>query len=250
MDLHALWVPPRSGAIEWIDRPDTPPAELEAAMRDIRRINAVLGTYAFLLAAFARLASWPAERPLRVLDAATGTADVPQALVRFARARQLRIEVVGLDLNARVLEQAASAVAGMEEITLVRGDALAMPYADGHFDWAFNHLALHHFPPEIQAPFLRELDRVVRPGGGVMIGDLLRSRLNFGLAWGFLHVVSGPYGRRDGLISVLNALSRHELDGLVATAGLAYLRHRLAPPTQFVLAGLKPARQTGPNTAP
>lgn len=250
MDLQSLWVPPRSGEVEWIDRPDTPPEELAAAMRDIRRINAVLATYAFLLAAFDKLAHWPADRPLRVLDAATGSADVPRALVRFARARGRHIAVVGLDLNARVLAQAAEETRGLDEITLVQGDALALPYADGHFDWAFNHLALHHFPLEAQGPFLRELDRVVRPGGGLVIGDLLRSRLNYALAWGFLQVVSGPYGRRDGLTSVLNARSRRELDALVASCGLGYLRHRLAPPSQFVLAGRKPSERFGPNAAP
>lgn len=243
MLLDTWFIPPRSGLTEWIDCPDTPWDEVLRAMGDVQRVNRLLGTYAILLAHLARLATQPADRPLRVLDVATGLADIPRALVDWARARGRAIEVVGLDLNPRILAMAAPLTADYPEITLVEGDALALAFADGHFDWAMCHLALHHFPTETHRAFFRELDRVVRPGGGLLVGDLLRSRLNYMGAVPLLSLVAGPVGKRDGLISILNSLSAPELEQLLADTALGYVRRaRLAPPGQFVVVGVKPGR--------
>lgn len=241
MDFSALWVPKRSGEAEWIDSPDTPWDEVLRAMQDVARINALLLTTPILIAALRRHVRLPEGRPLRVLDVATGLADIPIALVEWARARGCAIEVVGLDLNARILAMAESRVAAYPEIELVEGDALAMPFAPSSFDAALCHLALHHFPLEAHVAFFRELDRVIRPGGALLVGDLERSRLNYAIARPFLSLVASPVAKRDGLVSILNALSGAELDDLLERTGLAYLhRERIAPPSQFLVAGSKP----------
>lgn len=243
MPLDTWLIPPRSGLKEWIDLPETPWDSVLGAMRDVQRINALLGTYPILLAHLARRATQPADRPLRVLDVATGLADIPRALVDWARKRGRKIEVVGLDLNSRILAMASEVVAPYPEISLVEGDALALPFADGHFDWALCHLALHHFPTATHRAFFAELDRVIAPGGGALVGDLLRSRLNYAGAVPLLSLAASPIGKRDGLISILNSLSAPELDALLADPRWGYLRRsRLAPPGQFVVVGVKPTR--------
>ena len=246
MILDSWFIPPRSGLKEWIDHPETPRSEVLKAMRDVQRVNGLLGTYPILLSHLQRLATWPTDRPLRVLDVATGLADIPRALVDWARAQGRPIEVVGLDLNARILAMASQTLQDYPEITLVEGDALALPFADGHFDWAMCHLALHHFPIETHRAFFLELDRVIRPGGGLLVGDLLRSRLNYAMALPFLGLTTSGIGRRDGLISILNSLSAPELARLLADTGLGWLdRQWLAPPAQFVVAGVKPEPPAG-----
>ncbi len=240
--LTDLWVQPRTDADELIDLPGTAWEDVLRGMRDIQRINAVLLTYPILFATFDRLATWPTDRPLRVLDVATGLADIPRALVDFARARGRAIEVVGLDLNPRILAMAGETLADYPEITLVQGDALALPCADADFDWAFCHLALHHLPLAGHETFFRELARVIRPGGGILVGDLERTRLNEALARPFLQVVCSPIAQHDGIVSIQRALSHDELVALLGRAGLPWLsRAWLAPPTQFVVAGTKPA---------
>jgi ubiquinone/menaquinone biosynthesis C-methylase UbiE len=210
-------------------------------MRDVQRINGLLGAYPVLLAHLGRLATWPADRPLRVLDVATGLADIPRALVDWARRKGRPIEVVGLDLNARILAMAQDQLAGYPEITLVEGNALALPFETASFDWGLCHLALHHFPLDTHVAFFRELDRVIRPGGGVLVGDLLRSRLNYLGAVPFLSLVASPIAKRDGLVSILNALSAPELKRLLSDTELGYVRRRaLAPLGQYVVGGVKP----------
>lgn len=239
--LSALWVPPRSGEAEWIDSPETPWEDVLRAMEDVARINALLLTYPILISVLQRLATFPADRPLRILDVATGLGDIPIALVEWARKRGAAIEVVGLDLNARILAMAGDRVKDYPEISLIEADALAMPFESGSFDWAMCHLALHHFPLETHARFFAELDRVVRPGGGILVGDLERNRMNYAMARPFLTAVASPIAKRDGLVSILNSLSGAELSDLLKRTGLSYLRREwIAPMGQFIVAGVKP----------
>lgn len=100
----------------------------------------------------------------RVLDVATGTGLVAQALVR-----RYGCTVVGLDQSAAMLDAARARLARALElrgrVTLIAGEAERLPFADGEFDHVtFTYLLRYVDDP---AATLRELARVVRPGGRV-----------------------------------------------------------------------------------
>jgi demethylmenaquinone methyltransferase/2-methoxy-6-polyprenyl-1,4-benzoquinol methylase len=100
----------------------------------------------------------------RVLDVATGTGLVAQALVR-----RYGCTVVGLDQSPEMLAAAQARLADDQAIrarlTLVAGEAERLPFADGEFDHlTFTYLLRYVDDP---AATLRELARVVRPGGRV-----------------------------------------------------------------------------------
>ncbi|MHB8451281.1 MAG: class I SAM-dependent methyltransferase [Mycobacteriales bacterium] len=99
--------------------------------------------------------------PRLVLDVATGTAGVAIQLARRSEAR-----VVGLDLTEQMLRRGARNVtrAGLEgRIKLVVGQAERLPFGDGSFDaLTFTYLLRYVADP---AATLRELGRVLRPGG-------------------------------------------------------------------------------------
>jgi demethylmenaquinone methyltransferase/2-methoxy-6-polyprenyl-1,4-benzoquinol methylase len=100
----------------------------------------------------------------RVLDVATGTGLVAQALVR-----RYGCAVVGVDQSPQML---AAARARMERdprlaarVTLLEGEAERLPFADAEFDHlTFTYLLRYVDDP---AATLRELARVVRPGGRI-----------------------------------------------------------------------------------
>ena len=94
-----------------------------------------------------------------VLDVATGTGLVARELVhRFA------CSVVGLDQSPEMLAVAAVRTRGLP-ITLVQGRAERLPFADGEFAaLTFTYLLRYVADP---AETMRELARVVRPGGTV-----------------------------------------------------------------------------------
>ena len=108
-----------------------------------------------------------------VLDVATGTAAVALEL-----ARRRGASVVGLDQSPEMLAEGRRRVAGAEladRIRLVEGRAEELPFADASFD-ALTFTYLLRYVDDAAAT-LRELARVVRPGGPV-------AALEFGLPRG------------------------------------------------------------------
>lgn len=101
--------------------------------------------------------------PHRVLDVATGTAGVALML-----AERTGAEVTGLDLTEQMLVRGRERVAGQgreDRVRLVRGRAEQLPFPDATFDaLTFTYLLRYVADP---AATVRELVRVVRPGGVV-----------------------------------------------------------------------------------
>lgn len=64
-----------------------------------------------------------------------------------------------------------------EQVRVVEGDATEMPFEDGRFSAALSMTMLHHVPsPELQDRLLREVRRVLRPGGTFVGSDSVSSR--------------------------------------------------------------------------
>jgi len=123
----------------------------------------------------ARLA--PGER---VLDVGCG-----RGLLLVGAAKRLTTgAAVGIDIwdhtllaGNRPAATLANAVAEgvAERITLREGDARHLPFADASFDVVLSSLMLHHMTPNGRAEALREMVRVLRPGGRVVVKDLVAS---------------------------------------------------------------------------
>jgi demethylmenaquinone methyltransferase/2-methoxy-6-polyprenyl-1,4-benzoquinol methylase len=122
----------------------------------------------------------------RVLDVATGTGMV--AVELLARAD---CSVVGIDQSAEMLSGARARFGDAARVELVEGQAEALPFADASFDaLTFTYLLRYVDDP---AATMRELARVVRPGGRV-------ASLEFGVppwpparaAWRFYTAVGLP----------------------------------------------------------
>jgi demethylmenaquinone methyltransferase/2-methoxy-6-polyprenyl-1,4-benzoquinol methylase len=101
----------------------------------------------------------------RVLDAACGTGDLALA------ARDAGGRVTGLDFSPAMLERARRKDAAIE---WVQGDALALPFADGSFDAATVGFGVRNL--DDLAAGLRELRRVLRPGGRLGVLEITRPR--------------------------------------------------------------------------
>lgn len=102
----------------------------------------------------------------RVLDACCGTGDLAVASLRAGAG-----EVVGLDFAPRMLERARRK---LPAATWVEGDLLALPFPDGSFDVATVGFGVRNVADLNLA--LRELHRVLRPGGRLAILEITSPR--------------------------------------------------------------------------
>lgn len=110
----------------------------------------------------------PHLRPgLRLLDCGCGVGSITLDLAEQVAPG----EVVGLDRDAsQVADATAATVArGLANARFEVGDAYALPFPDAAFDVAVAHALLFHLSEPLRA--LRELRRVLKPGGLVAIGD-------------------------------------------------------------------------------
>jgi demethylmenaquinone methyltransferase / 2-methoxy-6-polyprenyl-1,4-benzoquinol methylase len=101
----------------------------------------------------------------RVLDCATGTGDLA---IAFKRAVGASGEVVGTDFCAEMLASAApkASRAGLR-VRFEVADALALPFPNGSFDVAAIAFGIRNVDDPVTC--LREMARVVRPGGRVVV---------------------------------------------------------------------------------
>jgi demethylmenaquinone methyltransferase / 2-methoxy-6-polyprenyl-1,4-benzoquinol methylase len=105
------------------------------------------------------------EPGTRVLDACCGTGDLSVA------DRAAGGAVTGLDFSERMLERARRK---SDSITWVRGDLLALPFPDASFDAVTVGFGVRNVEDLGRA--LRELRRVLRPGGRLAILEIVRPR--------------------------------------------------------------------------
>jgi demethylmenaquinone methyltransferase / 2-methoxy-6-polyprenyl-1,4-benzoquinol methylase len=101
----------------------------------------------------------------RVLDACCGTGDLAIACAREGAV------VTGVDFSQRMLERAGRKA---PELEWLLGDALELPFADAAFDGATVGFGVRNV--EDLERGLRELRRVLRPGGRVGILEITRPR--------------------------------------------------------------------------
>lgn len=151
---------------------------------------AAFGPGALAYAALTRHHAWRADcRAMaelvpgpRVLDLGVGPGTSALEMIRAAPGHRH----VGLDRSGSMLRLAAAAARRTRlRLPLVRADALALPFAAASLDGVTGHSLLYLLPDPLAA--LREVRRVLRPGGGVVFLEPRAGRASFPTA-----LVAGP----------------------------------------------------------
>jgi demethylmenaquinone methyltransferase / 2-methoxy-6-polyprenyl-1,4-benzoquinol methylase len=123
---------------------------------------------------------------MRVLDCATGTGDLALAF------RRTGAEVVGTDFCAPMLGPAREkAKAAGLDVTFEVADALALPYPDASFDLASISFGIRNVDDPVRC--LREMARVVKPGGRVLVLEFGQPRGLWGALYRFYSRVVMPF---------------------------------------------------------
>jgi ubiquinone/menaquinone biosynthesis C-methylase UbiE len=104
----------------------------------------------------------------RVLDIGCGTG----TLVAELKREFPEVEVVGLDPDAKALARARrKANSAAVSIQFDQGFSHALPYSSASFDRVFSSFMLHHLPDDEKDETFREIVRVLKPGGRLLLLD-------------------------------------------------------------------------------
>lgn len=154
-----------------------------------------------------------------MLDAGTGTARIPILICQ----ERPQWQIIGIDLADSMLQVGRENIeqAGLQQqITLESVDAKQLPYSDAHFDMVISNSLIHHLPNPL--PFLKELKRVLKPNGGILIRDLIRP-MNEDIMNGLVDSIGTEYDEHQRMLfrdSLHAAFTLDEVNQLVSDAGL------------------------------
>ena len=191
----------------------------EQALYGITRLNFWSRSYAGLWSALRDEAKRVAPRPLRVLDVATGSGDIPIHLAHRARRAGVHLSLAACDISATALETAQRrAEMNKVALELFQCDVVKEPIPQG-YDAVITSLFLHHLSEPSALGLLQSM--ATAASRLVLVNDLQRGRLNLGLVTLASRLLSrSPIVHFDGPASVRAAFTIPEAKALAAKAGL------------------------------
>ena len=216
---------------ELMDKPQPVSQELEVDLENLRRLNQYFGSYS-LLRHFLRLWLVPG-RNYRILDLATGSADIPCMIADWARQQKITVKIDAVDFHASTLEIAGRRTAGYPEITLIRADAREFSSQET-YDIVCCSLALHHFSETDAVKILRQIRRLSHDKS--LVADLERSWFTWIMVWSLTAVVfREKMTQYDARLSVRRAFSYPEFCALAVEAGWDnFTQRRFIPARQAI----------------
>ncbi len=210
---------------EWmdVDQPDTP--ALRRDLENLATLNRVFGSYTLILR---NIRPWleaaPRDRPIRLLDFATASGDIPRQLLDAARSLGVDLRIDAVDQQASTVAIARELSADYPEITYHEGDIRT--FGSGQ-TWDIVHcsLAIHHFSATDAVDVFRQV-RILATSHA-LVADLRRSTLGT-LGVDFMTTVwmREPMTRNDARASVRRAFSFKEFAQLARDADWQAFRHQ------------------------
>lgn len=226
----------RSDELEIMDSGDCTGAELAQAYSELGRVNRFLGGTAAVVRPLSALIQSRYLTEFSILDIGAGASDIPRSLIDWGRANRYRVRCVALDLSDQALQASRDTLAGYPEVTLVRADALRLPFPPKAFDFATASMFFHHLSTPAAAEVLRALHGLVRVG--FIVNDLHRHPVAYYAFWVLSRLFSrNRLIRNDGLVSILRGFTPEDYARLRALAGLQQLVTRRYFPYRVVLIG-------------
>ncbi|QPJ62794.1 MAG: methyltransferase domain-containing protein [Candidatus Nitronauta litoralis] len=225
----SILTPPRKFREELLDLDQAPFEEVKDSLKDVQTVNEYLSGYRVLLHHIEKFFKAAKGAPLSILDAATGSADQPRAVIKLARQKNWPVQITALDINRKMLRFSREETRGYPEISFVQGDVLNLPFKDNSFDVVINNLSLHHFERQHAIKMMSEFSRLSRMG--FIINDLHRSRVAHAAIWILTRLLTkNRLTRYDAPVSVYNAFTPDEMEAMAREAGLKHHKvHRHFP---------------------
>ncbi len=189
----------------------------------------------------------------RLLDVACGTADI----AIMAAMKKPGISVAGIDFVQEMLEIGQKKInrKGLSNrISLIRSDAVALPFADNTFDAACIAFGIRNIPDRVSA--IKEMMRIIVPGGQVLVLEMTFSRKSIfrRLYHTYLNRILPNLAKRFSVNagayfyladSIMNFPAPDEFAQIMENIGFTQVSiYRLTMGITYLHTGIKPAQQS------
>lgn len=208
----------RSLEEEQMDSAGLDPAAYARVLQDLARVNRWTMTARPTIAFLGKAVG--SSKSFRLLDVGFGHGDMLRAIARWAKRRDIAVDLVGVDLNPMSAVVARAATPIHWPIEFRTGD-----YEDvaGPIDFIVSSLVAHHMTDDELDAFLRFMEK--RGARGWMVNDLHRLAFPYH-GFPILARLIGAHRivREDGQVSIGRAFRRDEWRAILARAGVTRAR--------------------------
>lgn len=209
----------RSNEPELMDDFTLSDEDMRKTLEELEVINNWLGGHKVVLDALKKVVSKAGVRqtPLRIADIGCGGGDTLLNIARWARKKNIAVELTGIDANNYIVAYAQKRCAPFPEIRFEHHDVFSDTFARQQYDITICSLFCHHFTDKELITMFRQLHQ--QSGIAVIINDLHRHWL----AYHSIKYITALFSKSrmvkyDAPLSVWRAFKRTELKSLIEQA--------------------------------
>lgn len=219
----------RSGQIEIMDDLNCQGAVVDQTLRELDFINRWLGGNAITLAPVKKLigalTKQDKQAKLIIADLGCGSGELLKRIALASWARNLKLDLVGIDANPNITAFAQNHTAGISVIRFEALNVFEEKFSEQKFDLVLATLFMHHFTHEQLVKLLMALKKNTRQA--IIINDLHRHPLAYySIAWLTRLFSRSAMVKYDAPLSVARGFKKQEWVAILKDAGIE--RYRIA----------------------
>jgi len=201
----------RSKQVEIMDDLQLKGDEMKSLLTDLGKVNRRLGGNSITINGVKRLLKGRSKNEtIRIIDLGCGDGAILRKCAAFGKANGFNFQLIGIDANPFILEEARNRSEGFQNINYIEMDIFSEEFKAMNCDIVLCTLFLHHFTfPEI-IKLMTKLVSLAKVG--IVVNDLQRSIIAFWLFRIFSQIfLKTSIAKHDGLVSVARGFRKNEI---------------------------------------
>jgi 2-polyprenyl-3-methyl-5-hydroxy-6-metoxy-1,4-benzoquinol methylase len=190
---------------------------IDPIMDELEVVNKLLGGYAVFFNAFKKI---EVKDGMIISDWGCGGGDSLRVIAQWARKRNLKIKLIGVDATEAAIEYAKHKSVDFPEISYILADVMSDDLMHNQFDIVISSLFTHHFIDSDWIKLIQKMNDCASKH--VIINDLHRHWFAY-YSIGLITAVfsNSDMVKHDSKVSVLRSFKRKELEYLISKAQIS-----------------------------
>lgn len=154
----------------------------------------------------------PKDKTYTIIDLGCGHGDILRLIADYGRKNDYSFNLIGIDANQDAIDYAVELSEDYDELSFINLDVFSEEFQNLNYDIVLSTLFLHHLDQDEIHMLLKDINAKAKLG--IVVNDLHRNRMAYGLFKSLGLVISNHMIVQDGLTSILRAFKRKELENI------------------------------------